>query len=309
MRVALLFTDGVGIGCRDPAINPLARESFLLSQFEDGSGTPLAGGRILPLETTFGVAGRPQSATNQTAIFTGEPAPKLLGRHLLGFPNPTLRELIDRRSIVKRLCQAGKRAAFVNAYPAAYLDALGLRRRPSRGPDVQLPAQASRRLRPSATTCAFAAGDVALRTFDDARNGEALTHDITASAARARAADLPSRNARSAAEVFWRVALDHDFTLFEHFLADEAGHAQDWAVALDALSSFDRFARAVLDLSPPDTHVFICSDHGNVEDLSSRNHTRNPVALLSFGDVDKTLEARTVADVGLAVLKLLEVAA
>ncbi len=57
MRVALLFIDGVGVGARDPDFNPLARGEWLLSQFDDGSGTALPGGALTLLETTFGVPG------------------------------------------------------------------------------------------------------------------------------------------------------------------------------------------------------------------------------------------------------------
>src|SRR5215813_4966558 len=99
MRVALLFIDGVGVGTRDPDFNPLARGEWLLSQFEDGSGTALQGGGLTLL---------------QTAILTGEPAPRLLGKHVLGFPDAALREILLRASVVKRLVRAGRRATFVN---------------------------------------------------------------------------------------------------------------------------------------------------------------------------------------------------
>ena len=119
MRAALLFIDGVGIGERDPAINPLARGGFMLSQFRDGTGEPLRGGTVHAVDATFGVHGRPQSASNQTAIFTGEPAPRLIGRHVLGFPDEKLRRLLLARSIVKRLAEAGRRSSFANCYQAA----------------------------------------------------------------------------------------------------------------------------------------------------------------------------------------------
>ena len=103
MRVAILFTDGVGVGPNDPSTNPLARSGYLLSQFSDGSGTALPSmGSRHDVDTTFGVPGRPQSASNQTAIFTGQPAPHLLGRHVLGYPNAPLRGLIATHSIVRR---------------------------------------------------------------------------------------------------------------------------------------------------------------------------------------------------------------
>ncbi len=115
MRVALLFIDGVGIGKRNPEINPLARERFLLSQFQDGTGEPLGGGRLRPVDATFAVPGRPQSASNQTAIFTGEPAPRLIGRHVLGFPDPELRRILRDRSIVKRLGEAGRSSSLADS--------------------------------------------------------------------------------------------------------------------------------------------------------------------------------------------------
>jgi len=86
VRVALLFVDGVGVGLNDPDVNPLARGEFLLSQFLDGTGSALPGGQLSLVDATFGMAGRPQSASNQTALLTGLPAPLLAGRHVLGYP-------------------------------------------------------------------------------------------------------------------------------------------------------------------------------------------------------------------------------
>lgn len=307
MRVALLFIDGVGVGYKDPAVNPLTRGDFLLSQFGGGAGAPLPhGGRRTDLDTTFGVDGRPQSATNQTAIFTGREAPRLLGRHVLGYPNPALRALIDEASIVRSLTTAGRSATFANAYPAAWLDVLGVPRRGSSTPDIQVPERYRRKSKASASTLAMAAGRVPLRTFDDARRGEGLTHDIDGRRARERGLDVPERTAQEAAEVFWGLA--QDFTLFEHYLADEAGHEQDEAAAVRALATFDAFAREVIAARPADAQVLLVSDHGNVEDLSTRSHTRNPVALLSFGPASLA-DARTVADVGRLVLRLLGVSA
>jgi hypothetical protein len=297
MRVALLFIDGVGVGVRNPDFNPLARGEWLLSQFEDGSGTALPGGTRTLLETTFGVPGRPQSATNQTAILTGEPAPRLIGKHVLGYPDAALRQILLRASVVKRLVATGRRATFVNGYPGAYLTALGLPHAPALNPEVVIPERARRRLKPSSTTLAFAAAEVPLRTLDQVRAGEALTHDVTGARGRARGFDLPQRTPDEAAEIFWRAAEGVDFTLFEHFLADEAGHAKDMALAESALETFDAFARAVLRRRPADARVLVCSDHGNVEDLRTRNHTRGPVALLSFPPLAGAAAPETVADV------------
>ncbi len=310
MRVALLFIDGVGVGRRDPAVNPLAERAYLLSQFQDAAGTRLPeGGRYIPVDTTFGVEGRPQSASNQTALLTGEPAPALLGAHVLGYPTPPLRALLAERSLVKRLMAAGRTATFANSYPAPYLDALKLRRRESTTPpEFTLPPAARRRLKPSASTLAFAAGEVPLRTLDDARAGAGLTHDITGATARARGLSVPLRTPQEAARIFWQVAEGMDFTFFEHYLADEAGHARDLEAAREALDTFDGFAREVVATRPGDVRVLICSDHGNVEDLSTRRHTLHPVPVLYFGPpAPEVEELATVADVGRAVLRWLEV--
>ncbi|MGO9831808.1 MAG: metalloenzyme [Myxococcaceae bacterium] len=298
MRVALLFVDGVGVGLNNPDVNPLARGAFLLSQFEDGTGTPLPGGELSLVDATFGMAGRPQSASNQTALFTGLPAPLLVGRHVLGYPDAALRALLAEHSLVKRLVESGRQATFANAYPAAYLAALGLPHAAGGPPDVTIPARARRRLRPSASTAAFAAGQVPLRTLDALRAGQALAHDVTGARGVARGLRVPLRTASEAAETFWRIAAGMDFTLFEHFAADEAGHAQDSAAALEALATFDAFVRAVVAHRPADTRVLVTSDHGNVEDLRTRNHTRGLVPLLAFPPLGGTSRPRTVADVG-----------
>ncbi|ATB47049.1 metalloenzyme [Corallococcus macrosporus DSM 14697] len=310
VRVALLFIDGVGIGRKDPAINPLAHREHLLSHFEDAPSPPLPhSGRCIPVDTTFGVPGRPQSASNQTAILTGDPAPALLGRHVLGYPNAPLRGLMADRSIVRRLGAAGRTATFANAYPAPYLDALDVPRRPSSSPpEFVLTPQARRKLKPSASKLAFAAGGIPLRTLDDARAGDGLTHDITGASARAYGLAAPERSPEEAAAIFWRVASSADFTFFEHYLADEAGHAQDWTAALAALDAFDAFTRAVAAARPEGARVLVCSDHGNVEDLSTRGHTLHPVPVLYFGPPAPELESlSTVADVGRAVLRWLGV--
>jgi Metalloenzyme superfamily len=299
LRTALLFIDGVGVGANNADWNPLARGEFLLSQFDDGRGTPLPGGELSLVDATFGMAGRPQSASNQTALLTGLPAPLLLGRHVLGYPDAALRALLSQHSVVRRLTEAGRKSAFANAYPSAYLQALGLPHAEGGAPDVDIPARHRRRLRPSASTAAFAAGGVALRTLDALRAGEALAHDVTGVRGVARGLVLPLRTPAEAAAIFWRVANGMDFTLFEHFLADEAGHAQDAEAALGALSTFDAFVREVVASRPADARVLVTSDHGNVEDLRRRNHTRAPVPLLAFPPLPGTARPGTVAEVGL----------
>jgi hypothetical protein len=306
LRVALLFIDGVGIGARDASKNPLAKKDYLVSHFADGTGTALPhGGRFKAIDPTFGVDGRPQSASNQTSILTGQPAPKLRGEHLMGYPDEGLRTLIAEHSIVKALVAKGRTAAFANAYPAGFLDHVQLERMPSATSDLPGgPLPNSRRIGASAGPLAFAAAGVPIRTFDDVRRGKGLTHDIDGRLAARRFKDLPERTAAEAAKVFWD--LSRDFTHFEHYLADEAGHARSETEATAALETFDAFARAVVEAKPADALVLVTSDHGNVEDLSIRSHTRNPVPLLAFGEAAHEIDGvATVADVGRLIVRLL----
>jgi hypothetical protein len=280
VSVLFVFVDGVGAGARDPDRNPLARGEFLLSRFEDGGGTALpGGGRGVLADACLGVPGRPQSATGQTTILTGENAPAHVGRHVLGFPNAPLRALLSARSLFRALAARGRSAAFANAYPVAYLRALGH--------DVpgepEFAMDGRRRARAAATTLAYAAGGFRFRTWADARAGAGLTHDLTARRARELGIDLPRREPAEAAEILRDLAAGVDLALFEFFETDEAGHARSMERALDALSRLDPFLRALVAGLREGDALVVASDHGNVEDLSTRNHTRAPVPVLLFG--------------------------
>ncbi len=231
MSVVFVFVDGVGAGPRDPDRNPLARGDYLLSRFEDGSGAPLpAGGRAILADACLGVPGRPQSATGQTTILTGENAPRAIGRHVLGFPNAALREILVRASLFRALAASGRRGVFANAYPVAYLRALGI------AADGEAEFEIGRRrARAAATTVAYAAAGGAFRTWADAKAGRGLTHDVTGRRARGHGADVPLRTPEEAAAILEALARAHDLALFEFFETDEAGHARSMELAVEAL--------------------------------------------------------------------------
>jgi len=276
-----VFVDGVGAGARDPAVNPLARTPFLLSRFADGSGEPLPdGGAAVLADACLGVPGRPQSATGQSTILSGENAPAAIGGHLLGFPSARLRAWLEPRSLFRALRSDGLRAAFANAFPVAHLRALGL---PAEGEPEFDPALVRRRARASATTVAFAAGGGRFATWGDARAGRALTHDVTGARANAYGAGLPPRTPEEAAGILLDLARHHDLTMFEFFETDEAGHARSMDRAIEALSRLDRLLRVLVRSLREGDSLVVASDHGNLEDLSHRNHTQNPVPVLGFG--------------------------
>jgi bisphosphoglycerate-independent phosphoglycerate mutase (AlkP superfamily) len=85
----------------------------------------------------------------------------------------------------------------------------------------------------------------------------------------------------------------NDFVLFEYWLTDHAGHKKDMNVAVEVLERFDAFLGGVVDsVDHGEVTLFVISDHGNIEDLSTRTHTRNPVPLLVTGPHRSQLASR-----------------
>ncbi|RPJ83240.1 MAG: hypothetical protein EHM18_14660, partial [Acidobacteria bacterium] len=117
----LVFIDGLGIGPRDTASNPLACfEPLALDCCFAAPGPPGDGRLCLSTDATLGVAGLPQSATGQTALLTGINAAAVLGRHLHGYPNLALRSLLERESIFHRLLKSGRSVSFANTYTPGF---------------------------------------------------------------------------------------------------------------------------------------------------------------------------------------------
>ncbi len=302
----LVFVDGLGWGPRDPAVNPCRTYGGALFDLPRTAGPGAApaalpgGGLAAPIDAVLGVPGLPQSATGQTTLLTGHNAQALLGAHLTGFPNAALRELLLSASVLKRVADAGKAAAFLNAYRPLFF---------------QLPQE--RRLRLSATTVANLAAGLPFRTLEDLRAGQAIYQEFTNRDLRERGFDVPEREPEEAGRILGREAGRLDFTLFEYFQTDRAGHAQDRSWAERELTGLERFMsglRSELGLDDPQAVpalVVLTSDHGNIEDLSTRSHTRNPVPLMAWGAGAERL-ARSVTrldEVAPAVLAALGVPA
>jgi hypothetical protein len=287
MSVLLIFVDGVGIGTRGPH-NPLdGIEAEFFAHFKDEEPRLPFDGRMAVTDARLGVDGLPQSATGQTAILTGVNAASLIGRHLHGYPSPRLKQALSERSIYKQLLDNGRSVTFANAYTQRYFDA-----------------------RPrfvSATTVAAESAGVRLRTLEDLDRGEAVFHDFTNYSLIGMGHAVKSRTPEEAGKRLASLAAAHDFTLYEHFITDRLGHLQnrDWSRAHVALLS--RFVKAALQWSDLKKQtVVITSDHGNIEDLSSRSHTLNPVATLAFGAATKviTSKVRSLTDITPAIVEV-----
>jgi len=283
----MIFIDGLGVGEKNPKINPCCHQEFqFFNNFiDDDSETPKPfGGIALPLDATLGVAGLPQSATGQTALLTGVNAAKVLNRHLQGFPNETLRQIIKRESILKRLKDRGKSVAFINTYTPIFFQL---------GPEVL-----ERRL--SVTSIATLAADFPFFDFEDLKNERSIYQEFTNQSLRSKYPDLPIFTPQKAGKILAAASRNFDFSLYEYFQTDRAGHSQDMERAHAELLKLEQFLGAFLEETDlASTLVLLTSDHGNIEDLSLRTHTKNPAMTIAWGQGKQKViqELETILDV------------
>ncbi|HEY0730583.1 MAG TPA: hypothetical protein VGD38_21030, partial [Pyrinomonadaceae bacterium] len=97
-------------------------------------------------------------------------------------------------------------------------------------------------------------------------------------------------------------------TLYEYFITDKVGHAQDMDAARLVLTSLALFLRETLiRLDRERTTVILTSDHGNIEDLSIRNHTLHAVPTIVWGAQRERIATRirNLADITPAIVSLL----
>jgi phosphopentomutase len=108
---------------------------------------------------------------------------------------------------------------------------------------------------------------------------KAVFHDITHRSVPA-GLGAPLITPEKAACNLLSVSAAHDFTLFEYFLTDRAGHKRDMASLGVALRELSAFVAGIVRMLP-DSHLFLLtSDHGNCEDMTVPTHTLNPVPLV-----------------------------
>jgi 2,3-bisphosphoglycerate-independent phosphoglycerate mutase len=263
--VLLFFIDGLGIGKRVPE-NPLNAPNLApLAVFQDEAPEPFMDGIVVPTDACLGIQGRPQSASGQTTILTGVNAPAAVGYHKQGFPNKALLEIIEKHSVFKQLRTAGvEPITFANAYTSRFFN--------------------ERPRWVSATTAAVEAAQMSFRTVDDVRNDNAVFMDFTNGILIERGEAVVPRTEKEAASVLAKITHEHRFTLYEYFITDKVGHAQDAGMAATILMSLSLFIRELLGmLDLARTTVILVSDHGNIEDLSLRNHTLNKVPTIIWG--------------------------
>ena len=265
--ILLLFVDGLGLGEPDPEVNPIHDGVCpCLEAFLDQAD---------PVDACLGVSGLPQSATGQTALLTGRNAPKEMGRHIEGFPGPSLRAIIEADNIFHAYKRRGLRATFANAYFVKTMD--------------EVHAMRVHSVTTVATLSAF--GVVRDRSMLEANR--AVYQDLTRELLVKRGYTGPLITPEEAAADLLRIVRDHDLTLFEYFQTDRVGHACDPARIHQVLGLLNRFLEELLEATQAESFTLVLvSDHGNIEDIRTRAHTLNPVPFAVAGSGADQLKGR-----------------
>jgi 2,3-bisphosphoglycerate-independent phosphoglycerate mutase len=250
-RVVWVFVDGLGLAPPPEEPPPTPRLDALVGgpALVDRPLSGTAWGRRWELDATLGVAGLPGTATGQATLVTGANAAAALGRHVHGYPGPSLRAFIDAKGTIFHQVQAmGRRAALLTAYPE--------------GAGETALRYAARR------AGAALAGGGALPPHLGCRPG---TGDV-------------GRAAAEAAAIAAHLAEGWDLAVVETDLCDRAGHLREGReeARRRAVACADRFLAVLRARLGRGAVLAVTSDHGNVE-ATRRGHSRNRVPLFALG--------------------------
>ncbi len=263
----LFFLDGVGMGVDDPTYNPCCYSETGIFHVKN-QNLP-RGGKKYSLDAQLNIPGLPQSATGQTTLYTGVNAAKMIGKHLYGFPNQDLRNILHKHSIFVNLVKKGFKCKFINAFRPVFFTT----------PEI------FNNLHLSATTEMNKYAGLTFSNLKDIKLEKALYHDYTNRELRNKGFNLPLYRADIAAEILVKECEKYDMILYEYFLTDFAGHACDLNRAIAEIKKVEELIVALLNkVNLENTILITVSDHGNIEDLRTKSHTKNPVFLAIWGN-------------------------
>lgn len=296
MAVFFIFVDGIGVGAKTE-FNPLAVSGLKSFSFftgkdglHDGCEERVEESILFKkLDANLEVEGLPQSGTGQTALFTGQNASKVVGRHFGPFPHSKIKPLLKKKSLFHSIIEKGKSPHFLNAYPDIFFE------------------KSEKRNRWSCSTLMVRSAGVRLNRLEDVLKGKAVTAEIVQSAWRNQLnLNVPEIEPEEASERVLQGLQTYHLVLYEYYLTDKAGHEQDRKMADKVLKNLDRFIIEILNHIDEKDTLVLCSDHGNLEDLSVKTHTRNPVPLFVKGNIEPFRSAKSILDVKPGILEVLE---
>ena len=297
--VLMIFLDGVGIGNEDYQSNPFFKFGFKAFSETFGEIPSLKnqllkrnGSYLFPVDARLGVDGFPQSGTGQTSIFCGMNAAKFIGKHFGPYPYSTLIPIISEQNIFNEVLALGEKTFFANAYPKVFFDYIK-----------------SGRSRLSVTSLSSRLSELRLNTSTDVRNGKALTAEITNERWNIKLGyNLKIIKPETAARRLLKIAAQNSFTLYEYFLTDHLGHGRYDGDAQMLLNTLDEFLFTILYELKDNMTLIICSDHGNIEDISVKTHTLNPSLAITSGTYAEELlnEIKDLTQIKPAIMKIVK---
>jgi 2,3-bisphosphoglycerate-independent phosphoglycerate mutase len=271
-HVLFFFIDGVGLAPASPT-NPLSQrimpflESLLGGPFTSEQTQARPDLLLKGIDATMGIAGLPQSGTGHVALFGGFNAAQQIGHHQPHSPPTTLHAQLAANNIFRRVQEIGGTCTHANPFGPRYWEALQ-----------------GRKVRRSASVIAAMGAELPLRGLEEYRADQAVAWDLVGDILRLREdPSMPERTPEEGGQILARLSSDYDFVLYEYFLTDLAGHGRMPQSDEQAMTMLDSCIKAFLEGKSANTSLVISSDHGNLEDRSTRVHTRNPVPLLVIG--------------------------
>jgi len=280
-NVLMVFLDGVGIGKQDTLNNPFFKYGFktfenIFENIPSLNNQFLTNGThfLFPTDATLGVEGLPQSGTGQASLFCGFNAPKFVGKHFGPYPYSTTIPILQKENILISFREKYNSSYFANAYPKVFFDYIN-----------------SGRSRLSVTTLTCKLVGIKLNHVADVRLGKALTAELTNERWNQRLGyKLIVISPKTAARRLIRIAKKYKFTLYEYYLSDHLGHLRLVNEFEKLFTEMDEFLFTLLnEVDSKNMTLVICSDHGNLEDLSVKTHTRNPALTITVGKAAKEI--------------------
>lgn len=288
MSIYFIFVDGLGLA-QSNKNNPIPQ--IKLSLFNDlvsEKGFSISSASIkrsnhvfIPVDANLETEGLPQSGTGQVSLFTGVNAAEPIGKHFGPYPHSQTHSILEKWSLVKRLNQENRTFRFMNAYPPIFFK-IG-----------------EERNRWSTTTLMCRQQSHPLHTIDDIYLDRGITAEITQEVWKERLGlDIPTISIEAAATRMIQTAESFDVVMYEYYLTDKAGHEMDIMFAEKVLQRLDAFVGFLYRNLRSNDLIVITSDHGNIEDLSVKTHTRNPVPLIALGkNAEAFSRAQSITDV------------
>jgi len=271
----MVFFDGIGIGKKDFQFNPFFKYEFnsfknIFGDIPSVDNQFLSNGThyLFPTDATLGVEGLPQSGTGQASLFCGFNAPKFVGKHFGPYPYSSTIPILVKDSLLVYYRDKYKSSYFANAYPKAFFDYVK-----------------SGRTRLSVTTMTCTLAGIKLNRVSDVRAGKALTAELTNERWNQRLGyKLKVIQPKTAARRLLKIAGKYKFTLYEYYMSDHLGHLRLAGEFEKLFREMDDFLFTLLsEVDSKKITLIVCSDHGNLEDLSVKTHTRNPAFTITAG--------------------------